>query len=60
MDDSVDWAVLFGAGDVFAFRLPVVVGEEVVVGDSVHVYVSWRFNGGSDEVGLVAFSVGRE
>ena len=44
-------------GDVFALRLPIVIGEEVLVGDSVHVNVSWEFDGGSDEVGFVAFGV---
>ena len=27
------------------------------VGDSVHVNVSWGFDGGSDEVGFVAFGI---
>ena len=52
--------VLFGTGDVFALRLPVVVGEEVLVGDSVYIYVSWGFDGGADEVGFMAFGVGGE
>ena len=50
MDDSVDSAVLLGTGDVFALRLLVVVGEEVLVSDSVHVHMLWRFDGGTDEV----------
>ena len=49
-DDSIDGAILLGTGDVFALRLPVVVGEEVLVSDSVYVYVSRRFNRGTDEV----------
>ena len=32
----------------------------MVVGDSVHVYVSWGFNGGADVVGFVALGVGGE
>ena len=59
-DDSVDGAILLGAGDIFVLRLPVVVSEEVLVGDSVHINVSWRFDGGSDEVGFVALGVSRE
>ena len=47
-------------GDVFAFRLPVVVGEEVMIGDSVHVNVLWWFDRGSNEVGFMAFGVDRE
>ena len=47
-------------GDVFTFRLPVVVGEEVMIGDSVHVNMSWRFDKGSNEVGFMAFGVDRE
>ena len=31
-----------------------------MVGDSVHVNVSWRFDRGSNEVGFVAFGVGGE
>ena len=50
--------VLFCAGDVFALRLPVVVGEEVLVSDGVHINVSWGFNGGADEMRFVAFGVG--
>ena len=46
MDDTV----LLGAGDVFALRLPVVVGEEVSVGDGIDVYVSRGFDGGTDEM----------
>ena len=48
------------AGDVFALRLPVVVGEEVLVSDGVYIYMSGGFNGGADEVRFVAFGVGRE
>ena len=59
-DDSIDSTVLFGASDVFALRLPVVIGEEVLVGDSVHINVSWRSDGGSDEVGFMAFGIGGE
>ena len=32
----------------------------MVVGDSVHVYVSWEFDGGADVVGFMAFGVGGE
>ena len=52
--------VLLSASDVFALRLPVVIGEEVLVGDSIHINVSRGFDRRSDEVGLVAFGVGRE
>ena len=53
MDDTV----LLGAGDVFALCLPVIVGEEVSVGDGVHVYVSRGFDGGTDEVRFMVFGV---
>ena len=56
----MDSAVLPGTGDVFALHFPVVVGEEVSVGDSVHVDVSWGFDRGSNEVGFMAFGVDRE
>ena len=49
-DDSVDGVILLSAGDVFTLCLPVVVGEEVLVGDGVHVYMSWGFDGGTNEV----------
>ena len=32
----------------------------MLVGDSIHINVSWGFDGGSDEVGLVAFGIGGE
>ena len=32
----------------------------MLVGDSIHIYVSWGFDGGSDEVGFVAFGIGGE
>ena len=51
---------MFGAGDVFAFGLPIVIDEEVLVGDGVHVNVSWGSDGGSNEVGFMAFGVDRE
>ena len=51
---------MFGASDVFAFRLPVVIGEEVLVGDSVYINMSWGSDGGLDEVGFVAFDIGGE
>ena len=47
-------------GDVFALSLPVVIGKEVLVGDSVHVYVSRGFDRGSDEVGFVVFGISGE
>ena len=59
-NDSMDDTVLLGTGDVFALRLPVVVGEEVSVGDGIDVYMSWGFDGGLDEVGFVAFGIGGE
>ena len=60
MDNPIDSMVLLGASDVFALRLPVVIGEEVLVGDSVHINVSWGFDGGPDEVGFMAFGIGGE
>ena len=59
-DNSVDRAVLFGAGNIFTLRFPVIVSKEVLVSDSVYVYVSWGFDGGADEVGFMAFGVGGE
>ena len=52
--------VLFGTTDVLVLRFPVIVGEEVLVSDGVHIHVSQGFNGGSDEVGFMAFGVGGE
>ena len=57
LDNPIDSTILFGASDVFALCLPVVVGEEVLVGDGVHIYVSWGFDGGADEMGFVAFGI---
>ena len=51
---------MFSAGDVFALRLPVVVGEEVLVSDGIHIDVSWGFDGGSDEMGFMAFGISGE
>ena len=45
---------------VFILHLPVVVGEEVLVGDGIHINVSWGFDRRSDEVRFMAFSVGGE
>ena len=59
-DDPVDGAVLFGAGNVFTLSLPVIVGKEMFVGDGIYVDMSWRFDGGSDEVGFVAFGISGE
>ena len=56
-NNPVDSAVLSSAADVFVLGLPVVVGEEVLVGDSVDINVSWGFNRGSNEVGFVSFGV---
>ena len=52
--------VLLGASDVFALRLPVVIGEEVLVCDSIYINVSRRSDGGSDEVGFVTFGISGE
>ena len=52
--------ILLGTGDVLTLRLPVVVGEEVFVGDGIYIDMSWGFDGGSDEVGLMAFGISRE
>ena len=51
---------MLGAGDVLALRLPVVVGEEVLVGDSVYINVSWGFDRGANEMGLVSFGISGE
>ena len=59
-DNPVDGTVLSGTTYVFILCLPVIVGEEVLVGDGVYVNVSWGFDRGSGEVGLVAFGVGGE
>ena len=59
-NDSVDGAILLGTGDVFALGFPIVIGEEVLVGDGVHVNVSWGFDRGSSEVGFVAFGISGE
>ena len=56
-DDSVNGTVLSGAANVFALHLPVIVGEEVSVGDSVDINMSWWFDGGSGEVGFVVFGI---
>ena len=59
-DDPVDGTILFGAGDVVTLGLPIIVGEEMFVGDGIYVDMLWGFDGGSDEVGLVAFGISRE
>ena len=56
----MDDAVLLGAGDVFALCLPVIVGEEVSIGDGIDVYMPWGFDGGTEEMRFMAFSVGGE
>ena len=56
-NNPVDSAVLSSVADVFVLGLPVVVGEEVLVGDSIDINVSWGFNRGSNEVGFVSFGV---
>ena len=60
MNDSMDGTILSGAGDVFTLRFPIIVGIEVLVGDSIYVEVLWGFDGGSDEEGFVAFGIGGE
>ena len=45
---------------VFTLGLPVIVGEEVFVGDGIYVDMSWRFDGGSDEMGFVVFGISGE
>ena len=52
--------ILLGTDDVFVLGFPIIVGEEVSVGDSVCVDVPWGFNGGSDKVGFMPFGVGRK
>ena len=59
-DDSVDGAVLSGTTDVFALCLPVIVGEEVLIGDGIHVDVLQGLNGGMGEVGFMPFGGGGE
>ena len=52
--------VLSSTNDVLVLSFPLVIGEEMLVSDSVYVYVSWGFDGGADEVRLVVFGVGGE
>ena len=59
-DDPIDGTILFGAGDVFILGFPIVVGEEVSVGDGIDIGMSWGFNRGSNEVGFMSLGVGRE
>ena len=59
-DDPVNGTVLSSATDVFVLHLPVIVGEEVLVDDGIHINVSWGFDGGSYEVGFMSFGVGGE
>ena len=47
-------------GDVLILGFPVVVGEEMLIYDGVHVGVSWGFNRGSGEVRFMLFSVNGE
>ena len=39
LNDSVNGAILLGAGDIFILSLPVVVGEEMLICDGIHVGV---------------------
>ena len=59
-DNPIDGAILFGAGDVFVLGLPIIVGEEVLVGEGVYVNMLRGFDRGSREVGLMSFGVGGE
>ena len=45
-------------GDVFVLGLPIIVDEEVLVGDGIYVDVPWGFNGGLNKVGFMPFGVG--
>ena len=60
MDDPVNGAVLSGMVYVFIVRLPVIVGEEVLVDDGVDIDMLWWFDRGSDEVGFVVFGISGE
>ena len=60
MDDSVNGVILLGVGDVLILGFPVVVGEEMLIYDGVHVGVLWGLNRGSGEVRFVLFSVNGE
>ena len=59
-NDPVNGAVLSGVVYVLVLCFPVIVGEEVLVSDGIHVNVSWGFDRRSDEMRLVAFGVGGE
>ena len=60
MDDPVDGAILLGVGDVFTLGFPVIVGEEVFVGDGIYIDMSWGFDRRLDEMGFVMSGIGRE
>ena len=51
---------MLGAGDVFTLGFPVIVGEEVFVGDGIYVDMSWGFDRRLDEMGFVTSGIGRE
>ena len=59
-DNSVDGTILPGTADIFILGLPGVVCEEVLVGDSINVDMSWGFDGRSNEVRFMSFGVDRE
>ena len=46
--------------NIFILGLPVVVREEVLVGDSINVDMSQGFVGRLNEVGFMSFGVNRE
>ena len=45
MDDPVNGPILSGTTYVFVLRFPVIVGEEVLVGDGIHVNVVFVIGG---------------
>ena len=59
-DDPVNGAVLSGATNVFVFRFPVVISEEVLVGDGIHINGLWGSDGGSSKVGFMSLGVSGE
>ena len=53
----MDGAVLSGMNDVLIFDFPLVVSEEMLVGDGTDVGMTWGFDGGTDEVEFMSFGV---
>ena len=53
----MDGTILLSVGDVFIFGFPVVVREEVLVGNGINIDMSRGFDRGSNIVRFMSFGV---